>query len=37
MSNEVPYFLSLGGVAVVVGVILLLLRRWISSRMDGVR
>lgn len=37
VSNEVPYFLSLGGVAVVVGVTLLLLRRWISSRMDGVR
>ncbi|TYD00176.1 MFS transporter [Arthrobacter echini] len=37
VSNEVPYFLSLGGAAVAVGVILLLLRRWIGSRMDGVR
>lgn len=36
-ADEVPYFLWLGGLAIAVAVLLVLLRRWISSKMAGIR
>jgi proton-dependent oligopeptide transporter, POT family len=36
-ARETPYFLIIGAASIVVGVLLLVGRRWISARMAGVR